>query len=72
MWERDGFAGCADSFRACMTMLGSQVEIVAVDGAPLFSGAVQGVADDGRLVLRDDAGSFVLVSSGEAHISRIS
>ena len=55
-----------------MTMLGSRVEIVAVDGAPLSSGVVQGVADDGRLVLQDNAGSFVFVSSGEAHISRIS
>lgn len=72
MWESDGFAGCVDSFRSCMTMLGSRVEIVAVDGAPLSSGVVQGVADDGRLVLQDAAGSSVFVSSGEAHISRIS
>lgn len=72
MWESDGFAGCVDSFRSCMTMLGSLVEIVAVDGAPLSSGVVQGVADDGRLVLQDAAGSSVFVSSGEAHISRIS
>ena len=72
MWESNGFAGCVDSFRSCMTMLGSRVEIGAFDGAPLSSGVVQGVADDGRLVLQDNAGSFVFVSSGEAHISRIS
>ena len=72
MWESDGFASCVDSFRSSMTMLGSQVEIVAVDGSPLSSGVVQGVADDGRLVLQDNAGSLVFVSSGEAHISRIS
>ena len=72
MWEGDGFAGCVDSFRSCMTMLGSRVEIVAVDGTPLSSGVVQGVADDGRLVLQDAASSSVFVSSGEAHISRIS
>lgn len=70
-WAAQGFAACAEDFRDCMTLLGSQIEVVKLDGTPLAQGKVVGVNNDGLLLVQDAAGATIGVASGEAHILSI-
>lgn len=67
-WQRDGFVPLLDEYNAHASLAGRAVRMVDRMGAPIASGVVSQVDASGRLVLRDESGANVPVSSGEAHI----
>ena len=70
-WRSGGFLSLASEYRACSALVGALVDIVSLSGAPLASGVVHGIDDEGRLLLVEKSGMLHAVSSGEAHIKRI-
>ena len=68
-WSAEGFAPLAAEYAACEALRGNYVDVVDLEGAPIVSGRVEGVSDDGRLLVRDErTGEVAPVASGEAHI----
>lgn len=70
-WCACGFEPFADEYRACLSLIGAQVEVVNRAGGPIARGAVEGIDAQGRLLVRADGGGLSAVASGEAHIARI-
>lgn len=69
-WEREGFASLVDEYAAHEALRGGTVDVVDRGGAIVARGAVEGVAADGCLLVRDEAcGTVMPVASGEAHIA---
>ena len=64
LWQREGFAVFASEFNNASSLNGQAVDVVDMGGALLASGTVDGVDDQGRLVV-----DGIPVSSGEAHIA---
>ena len=67
-WMRDGFAPFASEFNAHASLAGREVAVADRAGEVFARGVVQRVDDQGRLVIRDERGVEVPVSSGEAHL----
>ena len=67
-WCAEGFAPFQDEFDAHAALTGRFVCMEDLSGNVLASGAVQGVAPDGRLMLQTPEGKTVYANSGEAHI----
>ncbi len=69
-WCDEGFSAFSDEFRRRSSLTGARVEISSISGALQARGAVEGIDDDGRLLLRTEEG-LRAISSGEAHIAAI-
>lgn len=68
-WASDGFAPLVDEFNAHASLIGRSVSVVDRAGATLSMGTVERVDAWGRLLLRDETGAEIPVSSGEAHLA---
>ncbi len=66
-WLEQGLAPFADELRRVSSLDGKQVRVVTRTGEALAEGAVSGIDDHGRLLVRT-ADGIVPVSSGEAHL----
>ncbi len=66
-WLEQGLAPFADELRRVSSLDGKQVRVVTRTGEALAEGAVSGIDDHGRLLVRT-ADGVVPVSSGEAHL----
>ena len=67
-WLAEGFAPFAAEFAASDALRGRAIRI-EVAGRITASGIADGIDEAGRLLLRDDTGAVIRVSSGEAHIA---
>ncbi len=72
-WQTSGFAVFLPEYEACSYLTGLYVSLENIDGSPLATGLVQGINDQGALILLPGKGQKPFAaSSGEAHIGRIS
>lgn len=67
-WQGEGWKSLLDEYREHATLLGRHVRVVAHTDALLVEGTVQGVNDQGNLLICDESGSVIALASGEAHI----
>lgn len=70
-WVGEGFAPFIDSYRSSMAFLGSAVCLEAIDGSILCEGVIEGVDDEGRLLVRTPLGEVLHANSGEVHIKTL-
>ncbi len=69
MWLDLGFAPFLPEYEACAYLTGHQVSVEDVEGAPVIEGIVQGVDEQGRLlVTNSDTGKSSALVSGEVHL----
>lgn len=68
LWQRGGFSELAGEYAEHEALRGRLVAIEDMNGSLLAQGTVEGVASDGRLLVRRSDGSVVGVASGEAHV----
>ena len=67
-WNKGGFASCRQAYEDVLCNKGAAVAMETVDGKELLQGMVEGVDDQGRLVLKRKDGTLVAASSGEVHV----
>ena len=70
-WVMEGFAPFIDYYRNSMAFLGSAVCLEAIDGSILCEGVIEGVDDEGRLLVRTLSGEVLHANSGEVHIKAL-
>lgn len=70
-WVMEGFAPFIDNYRNSMAFLGSAVCLEAIDGSILCEGVIEGVDDEGRLLVRTLSGEVFHANSGEVHIKAL-
>lgn len=67
-WNEGGFASCRQAYEDVLCNKGAAVAMETVDGKELLQGTVEGVDEQGRLVLKRKDGTLVAASSGEVHV----
>lgn len=70
-WLQWGFAALADDYRRHHWLQGAFVQLRVPDGPLMAAGTVQGVDDDGHLLVQGEDGIRPF-ASGEVHIARLS
>ncbi len=70
-WRNRGFAVLLPEYESCAYLTGRHVSVENLDGSPIAEGLVQGVDEQGRLLVQSAEGMIVALSSGEAHITDI-
>lgn len=68
-WCCEGFASFKPRFESCMVYRGSSVELELIGGSTLVSGTIQGIDNQGQLLI-DCAGEVRAYASGEVHLKR--
>lgn len=70
-WCAHGFVSFREDYAAHALLTAKRVTIEDIDGTTTVEGRVEGVDDEGRLLVRAPDGTVRAVSSGEVHISSI-
>lgn len=65
VWTARGFGSLRAEYDAALALLGEHVHVRDLEGRVVGSGAVEGVDEGGRLLLRDAGGALAAVASGE-------
>lgn len=71
MWLTEDFAPFCEPYAAHALLTGKEVTMEDLDGTPTVKGRVQGIDEQGHLLIRSPDGTTHAVSSGEAHITSI-
>ena len=69
IWCKEGFSAFIDEYSARFAYRNKKATLALIDGTETIEGVISGVDDLGRLLVEDDAGTLVPMSSGEVHVT---
>ena len=69
LWCKQGFSAFIEEYSHRFAYRDKRATLALIDGTETIEGIIRGVDDAGRLLVENEAGSLVPMSSGEVHVT---